>query len=79
MRSYHPLGVKSENIRFTQTINFAEKLLQGYTQEDVDNYHPGFGKLYNWLTMAIGIRKHDITRRHALQKRAKEDRENKIL
>ena len=29
--------------------------------------------------MAISIRKHDITRRHALQKRAKEDRENKIL
>lgn len=79
MHSYHPLGAMQENIRFTKTINFAEKLLQGYTQEEVDAYHPGFGRLFQWLTSAISIRKHDITRRHALQKRAKEDREGKIL
>jgi len=46
MRHYNPLGVMQDNIRFTKTINFAEKLLQGYNQEDVDTYHPGFGRMY---------------------------------
>ncbi len=46
MRSYHPLGAMQENIRYTKTLNFAERLLQGYTQEDVENYHPGFGRLF---------------------------------
>jgi hypothetical protein len=46
MRSYHPLGVMQDNIRYTKTINFAEKLLQGYTQEEVEAYHPGFARLF---------------------------------
>lgn len=79
MKNYQPLGPNSATLRHTQTLNFVEKLLHGYTQEDVDNYHVGFGRLFKWLTLAIHVRKHDITRRHALQKRAKEDRENKIL
>lgn len=66
MQEYSPMGQKAESRRHTLTINFAEKLLQGLNQEDVDNYHPGFGRLYKWITMALTIRKHDITRRHAL-------------
>jgi hypothetical protein len=47
------LSEKSRPYRFTETIGFAEKLLQGYTQEDVDAYHLGFGKLFKWLTLAL--------------------------
>ena len=78
MKSYQPLGSNALTLRHTQTLNFVENLLKGYIQEDVDNYHVGFGRLFKWLNLAIHVRKHDITRRHALLKRAKEDRENKI-
>jgi hypothetical protein len=46
--------------------------------EEVDAYHQGFSKLFKWLQTAISARKQDITRRKALTKKAKEDREAKI-
>ena len=53
-------------------------MIDGIVQEDVDAYHPGFGKLYKWLLSAYNGRKSDITRRKALTKKAREDREAKI-
>ena len=52
-------------------------MIDGIVQEDVDAYHPGFGKLYKWLLSAYNGRKSDITRRKALTKKAREDREAK--
>ena len=46
--------------------------------EEVEAYHLGFAKLFKWLQTAVSARKQDISRRKALAKKAKEDREAKI-
>jgi len=53
-------------------------MIEGIVFEEVEAYHPGFAKLYKWLQIALATRKQDITRRKALIKKAKEDREAKI-
>lgn len=70
----------ANDCKFTgyQTINYCEKLIEGYNQEDVDAYEHSFGKLFRWLTGAITLRKQDIVRRKAITKRDTEYREEKI-
>ena len=75
MTNYRILGSKSEEFKSYNTINYCEKILEGITQEDVDAYHVGVGKLFIWLKKAIESRKLDITRRKALAKQAKQNRE----
>jgi hypothetical protein len=75
---YKMLGKKETDFKGFQTINYCEKLINDYQQEEVDQYHPGFGKLFKWLTAAIALRKQDIIRRKAICKRDKEAREAKI-
>lgn len=61
-----------------QTIVYCEKLIEGLTQDAVENYHNGLGRLFKWLTTALAGRKLDITRRKIATRRAKEDRQDKI-
>jgi len=75
---YKMLGKKESEFRGFQTINYCEKLVNDYTQEEVDAYHAGFGKLFKWLKAAIELRKQDIIRRKAIAKRDREAREAKI-
>lgn len=77
MTKYEIFGEKKGEFKKYQTINFCEKITSQFTQEEVDTYNPGLGKLFKWNKMAIEGRKTDITRRLALQKKAKEDREMK--
>lgn len=72
------LGPKPGKYEGWQTINYCERLVSEIQQEDVDNYHVGFSKLFKWLQSAIALRKQDIVRRKALAKRAQENREAKI-
>lgn len=53
MATYRILGVKSDEFKKYQTINYCEKLLEGLNQEEVDNYSVAFGKIYKWLATAI--------------------------
>ncbi len=78
MSTYRILGVKKDEFKKYQTINYCEKLLEGLNQEEVDNYSVAFGKVYKWLVTAIQLRKQDIIRRKALTKKARENRENRI-
>ena len=78
MATYRILGVKSDEFKKYQTINYCEKLLEGLNQEEVDNYSVAFGKIYKWLATAIQLRKQDIIRRKALTKKARENRESRI-
>lgn len=55
-------------------INYVEKIVTQYVQEEVDAYHQGLGKLFKWLKMAITTRKNDIIRRKAIQKRNREEK-----
>ena len=77
MAKYEIFGEKKGEFKKYHTINFCEKISSSFTQEEVDAYNPGLGKLFKWNKMAIEGRKTDITRRKALQKKAKEDREMK--
>ena len=78
MSKYEILGPKEGEFRSYNTINYCEKILDGIAQEDVDAYHVGLGKLFQWLRKAIEGRKLDITRRKALARQARQNRENKI-
>jgi len=57
MTDYKILGMKESEFKGFQTINYCEKLINDYTQEEVDLYHPGFGKLFKWLMAVIALRK----------------------
>lgn len=75
---YKMLGEKAGDYKGFETINYCEKLINDYTPEEVEAYHPGFAKLFKWLVAAIALRKQDIIRRKAIAKRDKEAREAKI-
>lgn len=78
MVDYQMLGANDCEFKGYQTINYCEKLINDYHQEDVDHYQISFGKLFKWLTGAIALRKQDIIRRKAITKRDTEFREEKI-
>ncbi len=72
---YEPLGPKDEYQERYTTINFIERNIEGINPEDVDAYNVTLGKLFKWLLLAIKTRKEDITRRKALKRKAREERE----
>lgn len=74
MAKYEIFDEKKDAFKPYMTINYCEKIIAHLTQEEVDIYNPGLGKLYKWLKMAIEGRKNDITRRKANQKKALEER-----
>ena len=65
---------KPTELKAYSTLNFCEKVLTAYTEEEISAYNAGFLKLFKWLKMAIEARKAYITRVKALTKRAKEER-----
>ena len=79
MMEYSMYGeTKGRKILPYQTVVYCEKLIDGLTQVDVENYHNGLGRLFKWLTTALAGRKLDITRRKIKTRRDKEDRQEKI-
>lgn len=78
MIEYQIRDQKSNAFTGYQTINFCEKLIADYNQDDVDAYQPNFGKLFKWLTGVIALRKQDIIKRKAANKRDIEYRQEKI-
>lgn len=74
MANYKTFGEKKDEFKAYQCINYIERIIEPFNQEDVDAYHQGLGKLFKWLKMAIGTRKQDIIRRKAIYKRNKEEK-----
>lgn len=66
MATFKVWGEKKEEYRPYMRINYVETLIKELTQEEVDLYHLGIGKLYKWLKMAIDSRKQDVIRRKAI-------------
>ena len=72
MLDYKAYGQNTNEYLPYQRINYVEQIIKTddegkeITQELVDEYHAGFGKLYKWLRMAIDNRKKDIVRRKAI-------------
>ena len=79
MQEYQLYGQTKDRLEAKgyQTVTYCEKVIEGLEQEVIEKYHGGLGKLFKWLQMAIAGRKQDITRRKALQQRAKETRVGK--
>lgn len=77
MVKYKTWGEKKDEYKPYMRINYVEKLIAEVTQEEVDNYHVGLGKLFKWLSMAVNTRKQDVIRRKAIQKKNREDKANK--
>lgn len=55
-------------------MNFCEKVISSYSEEDLSAYNSAILKLFRWLKTAVETRKTYITRTKALIKRAKENR-----
>ena len=72
MVEFKVYGEKTDEFKAYQTINYVEKIISPFTQEEVDAYHTDMGKLYKWLKMAIDTRKQDIVRRKAIHKHNRE-------
>mmetsp|Transcript_26429 Transcript_26429/g.35322 ORF Transcript_26429/g.35322 Transcript_26429/m.35322 type:complete len:198 (+) Transcript_26429:1226-1819(+) len=68
MTEYKVYGEKTEEFKPYQTINYCEKIIAGFTQEEVDAYHADMGKIFRWLKMAVDTRKQDVIRRKAIHK-----------
>jgi len=66
-------GLKTQKKKVTKG-----KTSKSSTTSKESSLEAGFGKLFNWLTKAIATRKADITRRHAMTKKAREDRQQKL-
>ena len=49
MAEYTVWGEKTDEFRPYMRLNYVEGLTSKYTQEEVDAYHPGMGKLFKWL------------------------------
>lgn len=74
MADYKVWGAKEDEFRPFMRINYTEKLISSFIQEDVDAYHNGLGKLFKWLKMAITARKQDIVRRKAIWTKNRDDK-----
>ena len=57
MATFKTYGEKKDEYKPYMRINYVEGLIKEFVQEDVDAYHPGLGKLFKWLKMAIDTRK----------------------
>lgn len=72
MVEYKVYGEKTDEFKAYQTINYVEKIISPFTQEEADAYHVDMGKIFKWLKMAIDTRKQDIVRRKAIHKHNRE-------
>lgn len=76
---YEPLGPKDDEYTYYTTLNFVEKNIDHYYPEDVDTYSCSIlARLMRWVLTAVKLRRADIVRRKAHQKKAKDMREDAI-
>ena len=79
MQAYEVMGQKTDVYRDYTNLNFVDKNIESIYPEDVDGYSVSIlGRLIRWVMAASKLRHHDIIRRKALQKKAKEQREDAI-
>jgi hypothetical protein len=77
--NFEAQGHKTASYPYYHTLNFLEKNIEQYYPEDIDAYNVSIlGRLLKWMHALIKLRKSDIVRRKALQKKAKDQREEAI-
>lgn len=76
---YQPLGAKDDQYHTYQQLNFIERNIESYYQEDVDSYSSAIlGRLMRWIQAVIKLRKEDIVRRKNIARKDKEHRDETI-
>jgi hypothetical protein len=79
LADFEAQGAKPDDYVYYHTLNFLEKNLESYYPEDVDSYNAAIiGRLLKWLLAAFKLRRQDIIRRKALQRKARDYREDQI-
>ena len=78
MLNFQLMGQKTHEFKKYQKINYIDKLIDGITNEQVDEFSITVGRLFRWLKLAIDNRKHDIIRRRALIHKDRQERDFKL-
>lgn len=78
MLEYDYKGAKPSAVESYAKINRLQSRFSLLSQEDIDNYNLGLGRLFRWITMTLALRKLDIELRRELKIRMDQEREEKI-
>lgn len=74
MSQFEVVKEKTKEFKPYQTLNFCERVIQSYDEEQVQAYNTGLLKIFRWLKIAIEARKAYIVRTKAQAKRDREER-----
>lgn len=78
MGEYWPIGPKEDSYKEYEKMKFIQKNLEGYTEEEIDEYSASLGKLFRWIKLAIEVRIEDVKLRRN-QKKALEEKRQKAI
>jgi len=74
MSEYWPLGPKEAEFKEYSKLKFIKANLDGFNEEEIDEYSVTVGKIYRWLQMALELRIDDVTMRKKNKEKEKEYR-----
>lgn len=78
MRKYQIVGPKDKEFKAYHTLNYVEKLLHDFSDEELVKYNYSFSLIHRWLKIVIEARKKNICCRLNQAKKAREERDAKI-
>lgn len=78
MLQYDYKGAKPAPVENYAKISRLQSRFSQFSQEDIDSYNLGLGRLFRWITMTLALRKLDIELRRELKIRMDQEREEKI-
>lgn len=78
MSQYQIVGPKDKDFKAYHTLNYLEKLLSDFQEEELIKYNCSFSLIFRWLKIVIEARKKNICCRLNQAKKAREERDAKI-
>lgn len=78
VREYNPVGPKDQEYKKYQKVNFIQKILESLKKETIDNYSLALGQVYQYVQIAVKIRKSDVLKRYHQNVKLREERDQAI-
>jgi len=78
IKNYTPRGPKPGKLQKYKMLNFIERILDEYNEEDLQKYSILIYYIHKWIKTAIELRKMDIAHRMAKREIQKQEREEAI-
>lgn len=75
IREYNPIGPKNQEYKKYQKVNFIQKTIDSMKKETIDNYSLVLGQVYQFVQIAIKIRKSDVLKRYHQNVKLREERD----